>query len=231
MNSVSSSEDIKPPPGLQNLGNINYQCTSPGGMSKHICSICGDRSSGNITGWGGGGGQTNVHSRSPQPSPTRYNWGEDNKEFDFRVTCQAFPLGLLVQCWLALWSFQVLLAWNQRADVLSQWRERRTSWAQILKKKWMFWGLDFLQKTHFESKAASTDWKISIWLQTSSQHRHSGRLLRCFRSYLEDRVYLVAISDHKSKQITMNMLPLGQIVRDTNEYCHSYTLTVLYLTC
>ena len=48
MNSVSSSEDIKPPPGLQNLGNINYQCTSPGGMSKHICSICGDRSSGNV---------------------------------------------------------------------------------------------------------------------------------------------------------------------------------------
>ncbi|XP_075943913.1 retinoic acid receptor RXR-gamma-B isoform X1 [Anarhichas minor] len=46
MNSVSSSEDIKPPPGLQNLGNINYQCLSPGGMSKHICSICGDRSSG-----------------------------------------------------------------------------------------------------------------------------------------------------------------------------------------
>lgn len=46
MNSVSSSEDVKPPPGLQNLGNINYQCTSPGGMSKHICSICGDRSSG-----------------------------------------------------------------------------------------------------------------------------------------------------------------------------------------
>ncbi|CAJ1060426.1 retinoic acid receptor RXR-gamma-B isoform X5 [Xyrichtys novacula] len=46
MNSVSSSEDIKPPPGLQSLGNINYQCTSPGGMSKHICSICGDRSSG-----------------------------------------------------------------------------------------------------------------------------------------------------------------------------------------
>ncbi|XP_061744508.1 retinoic acid receptor RXR-gamma-B isoform X4 [Nerophis ophidion] len=46
MNSVSSSEDIKPPPGLQNLGSINYQCTSPGGMSKHICAICGDRSSG-----------------------------------------------------------------------------------------------------------------------------------------------------------------------------------------
>ncbi|MEQ2181993.1 hypothetical protein GOODEAATRI_017504 [Goodea atripinnis] len=46
MNSVSSSEDIKPPPGLQSLGNLNYQCTSPGGMSKHICAICGDRSSG-----------------------------------------------------------------------------------------------------------------------------------------------------------------------------------------
>uniref|UniRef100_H3CDV5 Nuclear receptor domain-containing protein n=1 Tax=Tetraodon nigroviridis TaxID=99883 RepID=H3CDV5_TETNG len=46
MNSMNSSEDIKPPPGLQNLGNINYQSTSPGGISKHICSICGDRSSG-----------------------------------------------------------------------------------------------------------------------------------------------------------------------------------------
>lgn len=46
MNNVSSSEDIKPPPGLQSLSNINYQCTSPGGMSKHICAICGDRSSG-----------------------------------------------------------------------------------------------------------------------------------------------------------------------------------------
>ncbi|KAM8890200.1 retinoic acid receptor RXR-gamma-B isoform 1-T1 [Synchiropus picturatus] len=46
MNNVSSSEDIKPPPGLQNLGNLNYQCMSPGGMSKHICAICGDRSSG-----------------------------------------------------------------------------------------------------------------------------------------------------------------------------------------
>ncbi|XP_056894707.1 retinoic acid receptor RXR-gamma-B isoform X3 [Takifugu flavidus] len=46
MNSMNSSEDIKPPPGLHNLGNINYQSTSPGGISKHICSICGDRSSG-----------------------------------------------------------------------------------------------------------------------------------------------------------------------------------------
>uniref|UniRef100_A0A8C7MW33 Retinoic acid receptor RXR n=1 Tax=Oncorhynchus kisutch TaxID=8019 RepID=A0A8C7MW33_ONCKI len=46
MNSVSSSEDIKPPPGLLNLGDINYNCTSPGGMSKHVCAICGDRSSG-----------------------------------------------------------------------------------------------------------------------------------------------------------------------------------------
>ncbi|XP_041913184.1 retinoic acid receptor RXR-gamma-B isoform X5 [Alosa alosa] len=45
LNNVSSSEDIKPPPGLS-LGNINYQCTSPGSLSKHICAICGDRSSG-----------------------------------------------------------------------------------------------------------------------------------------------------------------------------------------
>ncbi|XP_063057084.1 retinoic acid receptor RXR-gamma-B isoform X2 [Engraulis encrasicolus] len=44
MNNVSSSEDIKPPPGLS-LG-LSYQSTSPGGLSKHICAICGDRSSG-----------------------------------------------------------------------------------------------------------------------------------------------------------------------------------------
>ncbi|KAJ8274448.1 hypothetical protein COCON_G00090730 [Conger conger] len=44
LNSVSSTEDIKPPPGLAGLGS--YQCTSPGSLSKHICAICGDRSSG-----------------------------------------------------------------------------------------------------------------------------------------------------------------------------------------
>uniref|UniRef100_A0A8C1BHR4 Retinoic acid receptor RXR n=1 Tax=Cyprinus carpio carpio TaxID=630221 RepID=A0A8C1BHR4_CYPCA len=44
MNSVSSSEDIKPPPGLVGLGG--YPCSSPGSLSKHICAICGDRSSG-----------------------------------------------------------------------------------------------------------------------------------------------------------------------------------------
>ncbi|XP_036410114.1 retinoic acid receptor RXR-gamma-A isoform X1 [Megalops cyprinoides] len=44
LNSVSSTEDIKPPPGLLGLGS--YQCTSPGSLSKHICAICGDRSSG-----------------------------------------------------------------------------------------------------------------------------------------------------------------------------------------
>ncbi|KTG01848.1 hypothetical protein cypCar_00012660 [Cyprinus carpio] len=43
MNSVSSSEDIKPPPGLAGLGS--YPCSSPGSLSKHICAICGDRSS------------------------------------------------------------------------------------------------------------------------------------------------------------------------------------------
>ncbi|XP_066548352.1 retinoic acid receptor RXR-gamma-B isoform X2 [Amia ocellicauda] len=47
MNNVSSTEDIKPPPGLAGMGNINsYQSTSPGSLSKHICAICGDRSSG-----------------------------------------------------------------------------------------------------------------------------------------------------------------------------------------
>ncbi|XP_026139796.1 retinoic acid receptor RXR-gamma-A isoform X4 [Carassius auratus] len=44
MNSVSSSEDIKPPPGL--VGPGSYSCSSPGSLSKHICAICGDRSSG-----------------------------------------------------------------------------------------------------------------------------------------------------------------------------------------
>lgn len=44
LNSVSSSEDIKPPPGLAGLGS--YSCGSPGSLSKHICAICGDRSSG-----------------------------------------------------------------------------------------------------------------------------------------------------------------------------------------
>ncbi|XP_067240158.1 retinoic acid receptor RXR-gamma-B isoform X3 [Chanodichthys erythropterus] len=44
---VNSSEDIKPPPGLAQLGNMSsYQCSSPGSLSKHICAICGDRSSG-----------------------------------------------------------------------------------------------------------------------------------------------------------------------------------------
>ena len=90
MNSVSSSEDIKPPPGLQSLGNINYQCTSPGGMSKHICSICGDRSSGNTRGLrrvGGGEGMekqsyTPTHHNHHQPDDCR----KDKRETDFKVT-------------------------------------------------------------------------------------------------------------------------------------------------
>ncbi|KAL7832277.1 hypothetical protein AOLI_G00298250 [Acnodon oligacanthus] len=43
MNSLSSSEDVKPPPSLT---SSSFQCISPGSLSKHICSICGDRSSG-----------------------------------------------------------------------------------------------------------------------------------------------------------------------------------------
>uniref|UniRef100_W5LZH7 Retinoic acid receptor RXR n=1 Tax=Lepisosteus oculatus TaxID=7918 RepID=W5LZH7_LEPOC len=47
MNNVSSTEDIKPPPGLSGIGNLSsYQSMSPGSLSKHICAICGDRSSG-----------------------------------------------------------------------------------------------------------------------------------------------------------------------------------------
>ncbi|KAJ6653860.1 hypothetical protein lerEdw1_008608 [Lerista edwardsae] len=46
MNNISSSEDVKPLPGLQGLGAMNYASTSPGSLTKHICAICGDRSSG-----------------------------------------------------------------------------------------------------------------------------------------------------------------------------------------
>lgn len=46
VNSVSISEDIKPLPGLPGIGNMNYPSASPGSLVKHICAICGDRSSG-----------------------------------------------------------------------------------------------------------------------------------------------------------------------------------------
>lgn len=46
LNNVSSSEDVKPLPGLTGMGNMNYPSTSPGSLAKHICAICGDRSSG-----------------------------------------------------------------------------------------------------------------------------------------------------------------------------------------
>uniref|UniRef100_A0A8C9U2Y0 Retinoic acid receptor RXR n=1 Tax=Scleropages formosus TaxID=113540 RepID=A0A8C9U2Y0_SCLFO len=47
LNNVSSTEDIKPPIGLEGLGSMSsYPCTSPGSLTKHICAICGDRSSG-----------------------------------------------------------------------------------------------------------------------------------------------------------------------------------------
>ncbi|XP_030629109.1 retinoic acid receptor RXR-gamma-A [Chanos chanos] len=47
LNTVSSSEDVKPPPGLGGLSHISsYHATSPSSLSKHICAICGDRSSG-----------------------------------------------------------------------------------------------------------------------------------------------------------------------------------------
>ncbi|KAL2301494.1 hypothetical protein Nmel_010880 [Mimus melanotis] len=46
LSNVSSSEDVKPLPGLPGMGNMNYPSTSPGSLAKHICAICGDRSSG-----------------------------------------------------------------------------------------------------------------------------------------------------------------------------------------
>ncbi|PKU45616.1 retinoic acid receptor rxr-gamma [Limosa lapponica baueri] len=46
LNNVSNSEDVKPLPGLPGIGNMNYPSTSPGSLAKHICAICGDRSSG-----------------------------------------------------------------------------------------------------------------------------------------------------------------------------------------
>ncbi|XP_077089033.1 retinoic acid receptor RXR-alpha-A isoform X1 [Siphateles boraxobius] len=47
MNSVSSSEDIKPPLGINGVMKVPAQpsCT-PLSLTKHICAICGDRSSG-----------------------------------------------------------------------------------------------------------------------------------------------------------------------------------------
>ncbi|XP_060054175.1 retinoic acid receptor RXR-gamma isoform X3 [Erinaceus europaeus] len=40
------SEDIKPLPGLPGVGGMSYPSASPSSLVKHICAICGDRSSG-----------------------------------------------------------------------------------------------------------------------------------------------------------------------------------------
>lgn len=50
VNGVSLSEDVKPLAGLPGLGTMNYPSTSPGPLVKHICAICGDRSSGTCAG-------------------------------------------------------------------------------------------------------------------------------------------------------------------------------------
>ncbi|XP_017347076.2 retinoic acid receptor RXR-gamma-A isoform X1 [Ictalurus punctatus] len=42
MNTLDASRDVKPPANISS----SYQCISPGSLSKHLCSICGDRSSG-----------------------------------------------------------------------------------------------------------------------------------------------------------------------------------------
>lgn len=57
MNPVSSSEDIKPPLGLN--GVLKVPAHPSGNMAsftKHICAICGDRSSGEPPGAGRGRG-------------------------------------------------------------------------------------------------------------------------------------------------------------------------------
>ncbi|XP_060754145.1 retinoic acid receptor RXR-gamma-A isoform X2 [Neoarius graeffei] len=41
MNTLDASRDVKPPANISS----SYQCISPGFLSKHLCSICGDRSS------------------------------------------------------------------------------------------------------------------------------------------------------------------------------------------
>lgn len=46
VNSGGLSEDIKPLPGLPGIGSMNHPSSSPGSLVKHICAICGDRSSG-----------------------------------------------------------------------------------------------------------------------------------------------------------------------------------------
>lgn len=50
MNSVSSSEDIKPPLGINGVMKVPTQpLGTPLSLTKHICAICGDRSSGTKT--------------------------------------------------------------------------------------------------------------------------------------------------------------------------------------
>ncbi|XP_066436327.1 retinoic acid receptor RXR-alpha isoform X2 [Eleutherodactylus coqui] len=47
MNSVSSTEDIKPPPGINGILKVpQHPSGAMAAFTKHICAICGDRSSG-----------------------------------------------------------------------------------------------------------------------------------------------------------------------------------------
>lgn len=47
MTSVSSPEDVKPPLGLNGVMKVPAQPTGTSlSLTKHICAICGDRSSG-----------------------------------------------------------------------------------------------------------------------------------------------------------------------------------------
>lgn len=73
---VSLSEDVKPLAGLPGLGTMNYPSASPGPLVKHICAICGDRSSGTgavVDAWGQGGGEGRWLSRTHWPG----GWAAD----------------------------------------------------------------------------------------------------------------------------------------------------------
>lgn len=51
MNSVSSTEDIKPPLGINGVMKVPAQPSGTAlSLTKHICAICGDRSSGEFCG-------------------------------------------------------------------------------------------------------------------------------------------------------------------------------------
>uniref|UniRef100_A0ACB8F2I6 Uncharacterized protein n=1 Tax=Sphaerodactylus townsendi TaxID=933632 RepID=A0ACB8F2I6_9SAUR len=64
MNAISNSEDVKPLPNVQGMGAMSYASTRPESLTKHICAICGDRSSGKHYGVYSCGGCKNFFKRA-----------------------------------------------------------------------------------------------------------------------------------------------------------------------